>query len=135
MKSKLADRSFRLFWSRLATRHEFWSDLNRGLRNTRSAYAVTLLFLAVAAFGQDDRATISGQVTDASGAAIPEAKVKAIHKSTNQATEVTANTEGFYTIPYLPPSTYDIEVSANGFKSVRVADVQLHTADKFELPI
>src|SRR4051812_43848118 len=126
MKTKLADCSFRLCWF----------GLNRGLRKTQSACAVAVVFLAVAAaFGQDDRATISGQVTDASGAAIPEAKVKAIQKSINQATEVTANTEGFYTIPYLPPSTYDVEISAKGFKSVRVADVHLHTADKFELPV
>src|SRR5262249_14973374 len=33
------------------------------------------------------------------------------------------------------PSTYDVEVSAKGFKTTRVADVRLHTADKFELPI
>jgi hypothetical protein len=101
----------------------------------RSGYVVTIAFLAIGAFAQDDRGTISGQVADASGAAIPEAKVKAIQKSTNQATEVTANKEGFYTIPYLPPSTYDVDVSAKGFKTMRVADVQLHTADKFELPI
>jgi hypothetical protein len=101
----------------------------------RSAFVVTLAFLAVDAFAQDDRGTISGQVTDASGATIPEAKVKAIQKSTNQATEVTNNKEGFYTISFLPPSTYDVEVSATGFKTMRVAGVQLHTADKFELPI
>src|SRR5215471_17702520 len=101
----------------------------------RSTLAVAFAFLAVAAFAQDDRGTISGRVTDASGAAVPEAKVKATQKSTNQATEVVANKEGFYTIPYLPPSTYDIEVSANGFKTTRIADQQLHTADKLDLPI
>jgi hypothetical protein len=97
--------------------------------------AATLALFAVAALAQDDRGTISGQVTDASGAAIPEAKVRAIQKSTNQATEVVANKEGFYTLPYLPPSTYDVEVSAKGFKTMRVADLQLLTADKRELPI
>jgi hypothetical protein len=92
-------------------------------------------FLAVAAFAQDDRATITGQVTDSSGSAIPEAKIKAIQKSTNQVTEVTANKEGFYTIPYLPPSAYIVEVSATGFKTMRIEDVQLLTADKRELPV
>src|SRR5215475_806055 len=101
----------------------------------RSTFALALAFLAVAAYAQDDRATISGRITDASGAAVPEAKVKATQKATNQATEVVANKEGFYTIPYLPPSTYDIEVSARGFKTTRFAGVQLHTADKFELPV
>jgi hypothetical protein len=101
----------------------------------RSTFVVGCALLAVAAFAQDDRATIMGRVTDASGAAVPEAKVKAIQKSTNQATEVVANKEGFYTIPYLPPSMYEVEVSAHGFKTTHVAEVQLHTADKFELPI
>src|SRR5689334_18802932 len=101
----------------------------------RSRFALALILLAVAAYAQDDRGTISGRITDASGAAVPEAKIKATQKSTNQATEVVANKEGFYTIPYLQPSTYDIEVSANGFKTHKVADFQLATADKRELPI
>src|SRR5438045_3015788 len=96
---------------------------------------VSLALLALAAFAQDDRGTITGQVTDASGAAVPEAKVKAIQRSTNHATEVTANKEGFYTIPYLQPGTYNVEVSATGFKTTRIADVQLHTADKFDQPV
>src|SRR5215472_3043522 len=101
----------------------------------RLTCASVLALFAVVALAQDDRGTISGKVTDASGAAIVEARIRATQKSTNQVTEVLANKEGFYTIPYLPPSAYDVEISAKGFKTMRVADVQLHTADKFELPV
>src|SRR5215468_9144738 len=101
----------------------------------RSTLAVAFAFLAVAAFAQDDRGTISGRVTDASGAAVPEAKIKATQKSTNRATEVVANKEGFYTLPYLQPGTYDIEVSANGFKTTLILNQALQTADKLDLPI
>jgi hypothetical protein len=40
-----------------------------------------------------------------------------------------------YTIPFLNPATYTVEVSATGFKSFKRENVILRTADKRELPI
>ena len=50
--------------------------------------AATLALLALSLCGQDFRATVTGQVTDASGAALPDAKIRAVRRSTNQTTEV-----------------------------------------------
>ncbi len=85
-------------------------------------------------FGQDFRATITGQVTDASGAAIAGAKVRAIQRSTNQASEATTNQDGYYTLTYLPPSTYDVEVSADGFEKAVSTNITLMVAEKRDLP-
>src|SRR5260370_30112775 len=100
---------------------------------TRSALAFILI--PVCALGQDFRATIVGQVTDSSHAAVPEALVRAIHKSTNTVTEARTNKEGYYTLPYLQPSTYDIEVVAEGFSRFRKEGIVLMVADKMDLPI
>src|SRR5262245_49341714 len=91
--------------------------------------------LGLCLFAQDFRATISGQVTDTTGAAIPDARVRAVQRSTNTAIEAITNKEGFYTLPYLLPSTYDIEVTADGFQRLRRPNVTLMVAEKLDLPL
>ena len=66
-------------------------------------------------FGQDFRATLTGNVTDPSGAAIPNAVVRATNNGTNAAKEVRTTSDGIYTIPYLDPGLYTVEITANGF--------------------
>src|SRR5580704_18088742 len=83
---------------------------------------------------QDFRATISGQVSDHLGAAVPNAKVRAIQRSTNEAFSAVTNQDGFYTLPYLPPSTYTLEVQADGFSMQRRANVSAMVAEKLDLP-
>jgi hypothetical protein len=95
----------------------------------------TMLLLAPSLPGQDFRATISGQVVDGSGAALPGARVRAVQRSTNQATEAVTNQDGYYTLPYLQPSTYDVEVSAAGFNKLRRENVTLMVAEKLDLPL
>src|SRR5262249_14876895 len=91
--------------------------------------------LAATLPGQDFRATITGQVTDSSGAAIPDAVVRAVQRSTRQTTETTTNHDGYYTLPYLQPSTYDVEVTAQGFQKLRRENIALMVAEKLDLPI
>lgn len=93
---------------------------------------LTLLVQSLAA--QDFRATITGFITDQTGAAIPGAKVKAIQNSTNESKEVETNQDGYYTLPFLQPSTFTIEVTAQGFQKVRRENVTLLVAEKLELP-
>ena len=83
---------------------------------------------------QDFRASLSGQVTDPSGAAVPGATVKAVNLLTNASKETKTTTEGHYTIPYLDPGRYDVEVIASGFQSVKHEGIVLQVADKLNLP-
>ena len=78
-----------------------------------TAAAVLLACLGAA---QEFRATISGHVYDASGAAVPSAKVEATNIATNQATSASTNTAGTYSIPFLSPGQYTLTVTAPGFK-------------------
>lgn len=76
------------------------------------------LFLAVShGKAQQTLGAITGTITDASGAAIPDAMVKATNLATNL--EVTAHTKsnGSYLIPQLPAGTYKLTVTKDGFKS------------------
>jgi hypothetical protein len=79
-----------------------------------------LLVLAATAGGQSITGSVTGLVTDASGAVIPGATVSVTNKGTNIQSTATTDQSGNYTDPLLPRGEYRVEVSAGGFKrSVR----------------
>lgn len=84
---------------------------------------------------QDFRGTITGQVTDPNNSVVPNATVKATRVGTNLPTEAQTNAEGYYSLPYLNPGTYVIEVSASGFSAVKRENIILQVADRLNLPI
>src|ERR1051325_5883122 len=99
----------------------------------RLSLALLLVSCLLSLAAQDFRATITGQVTDQSGAAIVGAKVRAVQRDTNEAKEATTNQDGYYSLPYLQPSTYDIDVTANGFHKTRRESVKLLVAEKAQV--
>jgi hypothetical protein len=64
---------------------------------------------------QDFRATILGQVTDKSGAAVPDAKVTATRNDTAENFTTKTNADGIYSLPMLRPGAYTVTVEALGF--------------------
>ncbi len=86
------------------------------------ALAFILSFAAIG-FGQGTTGSIEGTVSDANGAAIPNATVTVSSTGTTAGfnVTVTANAEGFYSVPRVFPGTYKVTVKANGFKD-RVLD-------------
>src|SRR6266508_791443 len=97
--------------------------------------ALALLVFTAIGFAQDFRATISGLVTDQNGQAVANATVKAVKVDTNETKEVRTTSEGRYSIPYLNPAIYNIEVTANGFQTLRRETITLRIADKLDLPL
>jgi hypothetical protein len=93
--------------------------------------AVRLRIVAVAilatfaAFAQVDRATLTGTVTDASGAALVTAKVTAIHKESGLQRAVSVQQAGNYVLHQLPIGTWEITIEAPGFRGVRHENVPL----------
>ncbi len=78
------------------------------------------LFLAcTAAFGQRDLGTISGTITDAQGAAIPNAKVTLVNDATGVVNNSQTNESGAFTVPALLPGTYTATVESSGFQKAQ----------------
>ena len=71
---------------------------------------------AAALFAQEFRATVNGRVTDPTGAAVPNAAVQVRNTGTNEAATSTTDGQGNYTVPFLRPGTYVMNVEAAGFK-------------------
>jgi hypothetical protein len=65
---------------------------------------------------QEFRSTLSGRVTDPSGASIPEAKVIATETNTGAKSEMSTGADGEYVLPFLAPGSYSLSVEAKGFK-------------------
>jgi hypothetical protein len=86
-----------------------------------SAVVLLLTFVCFAnehAFAQfADRATITGVVTDASGAAVPDARVTITDEQTGVKTVVGSNSAGIYSSPPLFLGTYRVDIEKQGLKS------------------
>jgi len=67
--------------------------------------------------------SVSGTVTDQSGAAVPKAHVSSVNKGTGVARETDVDGSGHYTLTDLSPGTYNITVTASGFKALTQTDV------------
>ncbi len=76
---------------------------------------------------QEFRATISGTVTDPSGAVIPGAQITARENSTGTVNRAVSNGAGEYVIPFLPPGTYTLTITAKGFEKSVQRDVILES--------
>ncbi|MCC6366233.1 MAG: carboxypeptidase regulatory-like domain-containing protein [Bryobacterales bacterium] len=75
-----------------------------------------------------ERGTFNGTVSDSTGAVVPGAMVRAINVETNLETPVQTTSAGVYRMPYLPPGTYRLSVSAPGFKTALRDNVILAVA-------
>ena len=86
----------------------------------RPCSAVCVFFFALAAtpaLAQLGTATISGNVTDATGAVLVGASIRVVNTDTGFRRETRANDLGQYNVPGLSPGRYEMTVEMNGFSS------------------
>lgn len=84
---------------------------------------------------QSFTASLIGDVTDASGAAIPNVSVSATNVSTNLKIEARSDATGRFVVSQLQPGSYRIEASAPGFKKFVQSGVTLMVAQQARLDI
>ena len=77
--------------------------------------------------------SISGTVTDTSGAGVPGAKVTITAPATGLTRSTTANVSGEYIIPLLPVAVYNVQVEQQGFQSSTLPDIRLQVDEHREL--
>jgi hypothetical protein len=87
-----------------------------------------LVFTMAAAFlcwGQVEQGTITGIVTDQSGALVEGAKVTVTNSDTQVARSSETNSQGNYTFPFLPHGNYSVTAEKPGFSIERVNGIEL----------
>jgi hypothetical protein len=97
---------------------------------TRCSIVLLLFLLSVLpAAAQTTFASITGTITDPTGAAIPGAQVTAVHAASNYRYTAQSNAAGAYTLAQLREGVYTVRVQVAGFKEFVASDVQLVSLD------
>src|SRR5882724_604565 len=86
-------------------------------------FCLGLFACAISARAQGLNATLSGTVTDPSGAAVADAQLTLTNKATGFELKGTSNERGEYTFRNLTPGNYDLKVSKTGFENHVQRDV------------
>ncbi|MGH9682219.1 MAG: carboxypeptidase regulatory-like domain-containing protein [Candidatus Acidiferrales bacterium] len=97
----------------------------RNFRVALSAFAFlfAVMLMPTLTNAQTSNGTLVGTVTDQSGAAVPNAKVKALSPQYGQSYEATTDSAGTYRMDGLQPGTYSVTFSASGFADLQVGQV------------
>jgi len=100
-------------------------------RFTPACFALATL-LSLPVFAQTDGA-LSGTVHDTSAAVLPQATVRLLSREQGTVRTVDTNQAGVYQFSFLPPGTYDLTVSASGFKTLSRTNFVLSVAQNARL--
>ncbi len=93
------------------------SGAMRAVRVSILAWLVGVLGIVGSAYAQDNRATITGTVTDPAGGALPGVTVEAKNAGTGVPYATVSNQAGVYAIPLVPAGTYSVTATLQGFQT------------------
>src|SRR6185295_14088803 len=98
------------------------------------SFLLCLFDAAAMAFGQD-RGTISGSITDNSGAIVPGAKITLQNPATGFTQTVVSTSEGTYSFLYLASGKYTVAAEKEGFRKAEIAEilVQVNTTSRADI--
>jgi hypothetical protein len=90
-------------------------------------WGACLLLAIPLCYAQGGRGTISGTVTDETGAVVPDATVEVTSLDTQQSRQLLTTDVGTYVAPFLPVGNYSVSVSKSGFRSEKRTGIILTT--------
>jgi hypothetical protein len=97
-------------------------------------WVMAILFVCAPVFAQNDRASITGRITDTSGANVVGASVKATNTNTGATFEATTNDDGRFVVPsILQVGLYRVEATKPGFKTAVSDNIELRIGDVREV--
>src|SRR5688572_5769354 len=93
----------------------------------RIVLVLTCMILAFMQVGVSQTITgsITGTVSDQSGAVVPNVKVTATNVATNISNSTATNDSGIYNLTFLPVGEYRVNTEASGFKAVALGPFRL----------
>ena len=93
------------------------------------------LFLCASVLAQSPKGTITGTISDVSGARVPGVEVVAKHTATNLTYKGTSSGDGTYVIPALPVGAFEVSATVTGFKAFRRTGIVLEVSQRLRLDI
>src|ERR1035438_6829537 len=105
------------------------------VRSTTILLPTLGLLLVFPVFSQLDTATISGRITDSSGAVIAGSHITVVDNETNFENLSTTNADGLFRVPSLRPGPYHVQIKAQGFKIYNRTGLDLKVGDNLALDV
>lgn len=93
------------------------------------------LCLPLVLIAQSPDAALTGTISDASTAAVPQARVTATNQATGVASSTVSNDAGVYVFPSLPPGEYTLRAEKGGFRPFAYQDVKLEIGARLSLNV
>ncbi len=84
---------------------------------------------------QSPKGTITGTISDASGARVPGVEVAAKHIATNLTYQGTSSSDGTFVIPSLPVGAFEVSATVAGFKTFQRTGIVLEVSQRLRLDI
>ena len=100
-----------------------------------AALLLALLLLCQSGFPQGETSSITGLVSDPSGAVVPDAAIAINNLATGLVVKTTTNAAGVYRATSMPIGRYDVTVEAAGFKSHVAKEVLLEASRVVRLDV
>lgn len=108
--------------------------LNSGARRT-SVLAVAICVSVGALTAQTDTGTITGIVTDTSGATVPGASIQAVNQANGLEYDTQSNDSGNYVLAAMPIGTYDLTATSDGFQTLFRPNVTLNAGTRARVDV
>ncbi len=109
----------------------------RRLMRTVLTYVLAAMLVALAtagdARGQETTGTITGIVTDDSGAVLPGVTVTVKQIETGRTSESVTSEQGIYTVTLLPIGTYEVTFTLGGFQPLTVGNIRVSVNDRLQI--
>ena len=109
--------------------------MKNALKHLALLLTLLLSFFSLSAMAQEVTATVIGQITDSTGAAVSKAEITLTNLATKEARTVKSNDEGYYTLTFIKPGIYDLSIKLQGFKEYLNKGVELLVNDRKTLNI
>ena len=115
------------------------SNRDEPLATSRSCFlsiiAVTSVLISQLASQTASTGTLTGVALDPSGAALPGVAIHLVNQATSETNSVTADREGRFAFPSLPPGDYALEARKTDFQLLRQTDLHIFVAETLRLEL
>ena len=108
---------------------------NRYLVSSALIAMLALLFAGPTTLGQTTRSSLSGLISDQTGAAVSGAKIAAKHVATGEEFQTTTDAQGAFIFASMPLGQYAVTIEAAGFKRVEAQGITIEVGTPAKLNV
>src|SRR6478752_3103528 len=96
---------------------------------------VSVALFVPSGYSQSISGTLTGTVTDPSGAVVPQAKVNLKNEGSGDLRRTVSNSDGFFTFAAVPAGIYEVTIEAPGFLNYQLSGLSIQASERRNLDV